>query len=120
MNNIMPIVLPKYETNESESGIVFTILDGSFSGAKFQFGTVSIAEPDKTKKNDGFATLSFDYSLTEDTLDGPSDSEIVDFRLTLGKILEQVISGFSEDNENTVTESEEIISVDDEVTKAYN
>ena len=115
MTNIQPIVLPKYETNESETGIVFTILDGRFSGSKFQFGTVSIAEP---KKSDGFATLSFDYSLMEDTLDGPSDAEIVDFRLTLGKILEQVISGFTDDD--VTTETEDVISVDEEVSKAYN
>lgn len=114
MKPILQIVKPEYTTRESESGIIFTILDGHFKNIEFIFGTVSIAEPEKGQDD---AVLSFTYAIVTDENNLSTGDDIVDFRLTLGKILEVVISGLTEE---TTNEEIDINTIDEEVSKVYN
>jgi hypothetical protein len=82
-----------YSTEESPTGLVFTILEGKFSGLEYQYGTVSIKEPDD---GDDHAVLSFTHEIVYDpTGNGKSilEENKVDMMIAMGDILYEIIMG---------------------------
>ena len=83
-------VLFSYE--ESPTGLVFRISEGQFSGVEYQYGTVSIQEPDGMDTDE--AVLHFTYQLVDDpTGTAETEDNIVDLRIAMGDILYEIIMG---------------------------
>src|ERR1700752_3614651 len=92
---------PEFTTNESPDGIVFTILDGQFTGVKFQFGTVSTSESIPTDDN---IHINFSYKIISDPTDSAELPENVgNLRQNLFDILYQIVTGLEDVEGETET-----------------
>jgi hypothetical protein len=104
---------PAFSTSESDTGIVFTLCDGQYSGVKYQYGTVSIAEPEIGVSD---ARLKFTYQINENNgimeLAGNTD-----FEINIGKVLQTVIAGLSEEDDTNIVEDVDFTDITDEIDK---
>lgn len=106
------IELAKFTTHESDTGIIFTILDGDYAGVRYQYGVVSMAEP---TGNSDMATLKFSFAIVESNIENLQEDN--QFSQTIGRILEFVIAGLSESDDNTVIEEVDYVDTTDEIQK---
>lgn len=83
---------PLYTPIESNDGMTFRIDSGYFAGVVYQYGVVSLKEP--IEDGDQLATLSFTYKLIHDpTGEAENGENFIDFQITMGDILSEIIAG---------------------------
>ena len=105
---------PAFSTAESDTGIVFTLCDGAYSGVKYHYGTVSIAEPEIGVSD---ARLKFTYQVNDNNgiMELPGNT---DFEINIGKVLQTVIEGLESTDDNVdMIEDVEFTDITDEIDK---
>jgi hypothetical protein len=107
--------IPRFSTNESKDGIVFTIQEGKFSGMQYLYGEVSIKEP----VNDAAAAvLSFGYTIMKNP-DGfiVTENDHNEILNLLGDIINGVVLGLDEYGHPTIFDEVEYNDVTDELAR---